>query len=206
MWLPKSSVPDMVRGAVADSTRFMFSRSGDNHAINVRLFANLLQLRALQQGYGIITGAGTPRSLLDQTFGHCIPQKSRSHIVHIVEYLMQCLSETYDEAMQIAKQKEEASTNVSVLSGQPSVTVPLLYRLSIGSRLSSYTARRIEQFILSFPFLRLNAPQAFAREGADENGQEAQGQQPGHAPCYLHHVANCIDCTEAFPKPDRCVR
>jgi hypothetical protein len=33
-------------------------------------------------------------------------------------------------------QKEEASTNVSVLSGQLSVTVPPLYWLSIGSRLS----------------------------------------------------------------------
>jgi hypothetical protein len=41
-------------------------------------------------------------------------------------------------------QKEEASTNVSVLSGLLSVTVPPLYRLSIGSRLSSYTTRRIK--------------------------------------------------------------
>jgi hypothetical protein len=102
--------------------------------------------------------------------------------------------------------KEEASTNVSVLSGQPLVTVPPLYRLSIRSRLSSYTARRIEQFIPSSPFLRLNSPQASAREGVDENGQEAQGQQPGHAPYYLCYVTNYINYTEAFPKLDRRVR
>ena len=106
IWLPKSTVPEMARGAVADSTRFIFSRLGDSHAINVALFANQLQLRALQRGYGIITGENTSRNQLDQTFGHCIPQKSRSHIVHRVEYLMQCLSETCDEAMQSAKRPQ----------------------------------------------------------------------------------------------------
>ena len=104
MWLPKSNAPDIAKSAVAESVMVMssYSRSGafSSPAIDVAVFANQLHLRALQRGYRIITGANTPRSLLNQTFGHCIPEKSRSHIVHRVEYLMQCLSETCGNAVQ----------------------------------------------------------------------------------------------------------
>ena len=110
MWLPKSSAPDIANSAVAESAKFLssYSRSGaiSNHAIEVAVFANQLQLRALQRGYGIITEASTPRSLLDQIFGHCIPAKSRIHIVHRVEYLMQYLSETCGEAIQKAEKPQ----------------------------------------------------------------------------------------------------
>jgi hypothetical protein len=44
----------------------------------------------------------------------------------------------------IKRQKEETSTNVSGLNERILVTVPSLYRLSIGSHLSSYTTRRIK--------------------------------------------------------------
>ena len=104
MWLPKSDVPDIARSAVAESTKFLssWSTSGsiDSYTVDVAMFANQLQLRALQRGYGLITGSKTPRSLLDQTFGHCIPGKSRTHIVHRVEYLMQYLSESCGNAIQ----------------------------------------------------------------------------------------------------------
>ena|SRR2546421_947527 len=78
--------------------------------------------------------------------------------------------------------------------------------------LSSYTLRQIKPKILvSFPFSRLNSPQALPRgsqlafdDGARENDREARGQQPGHA--YLpprRHITNSTDCTKAFPDRDR---
>lgn len=98
-WLPEPSIADMTQHAVTDSTGFISSFSDNTSTVNIDLFARQLQLRALQRGYSIITGSTTPRTQLDQTFGHCIPAKSRSHIVHRVEYLLQFLSEACVEAM-----------------------------------------------------------------------------------------------------------